>query len=275
MSANLVEQIVQGVLQRLQQAQRLPTGSGVAAHHDNIQPRPTPPTASSDSRPDISARAESNRENAPSMSAIKSAEEDASGTEHQLDYPVITADLLQLEIRSGGTRRLWIGPRSILTPAARDWLQQRKIVWSRRPQVPRSERRAERWVLFHRAAPIVQALRESVLREGAAWRFELLGTLSELVETGQRLLHTAETPTVLIMTTQPAQVACRMNRSPRIRAAVVYPGISLTALWQDVQPHALTLDPTAWNFAALRQLLKHCAQWTYSVNQMESEHASR
>lgn len=168
------------------------------------------------------------------------------------DQPVITAELLNEYVRGGQVVR--IGPRSILTPSARDWLSQRKIDWSRiNSATVANPGTAARWQLvITSVTPAVSTLRPTL----SAWKSELLGTPEEAADLAVRSICTGDADGVLGFCNSAATVACLANRNPRVRAAVLHSTEELSELTARLDPNLLVVNPQRKSFVELRNLVR-------------------
>jgi len=180
----------------------------------------------------------------------------APSTEVLLDGPVITAELLADRVEAGQTLR--IGPRAILTPTARDWLQQRKIRWKRSHRSTNGKEHAatRRQLLINTITPAIRTLRESLPRELPGWKHELLGTAAEVADIATRAINAAEAEIVVAISDAADVVACRANRNSRVRAAVVASPEHMRLLVEHLGPNVLVINPRGRSFVELRNLLR-------------------
>jgi hypothetical protein len=195
-----------------------------------LQPAPTP-------------RAEAA---APSLAAV------------HFDAPIITAALLEERVRGGQSVR--IGARSILTPTARDWLKTQNVSWQRASRngstgVAKSRRR----LLASTVSPAVRTLCESLPRDLPGWKPEVTGGAAETAEAAVRAINAAECDLVVVISDAADVVACRANRSPRVRAAVVATTEHLRLLVEHLGPNVLAINPHGRSFIELRNLVRSCA----------------
>lgn len=173
---------------------------------------------------------------------------------------VVTAAVLEhLTIPGGAT--LLVGPKTVLTPSAHDWLRQRQVAWKRsRTSVTSAVNHATRWqLLASTVTPTVRSLLDQVSRSHASWKRQLVGTAAEATETAVRSIATAETERVFVITSQADMVACRANRNDRVRAAVIQSAEHLRGIEANLSPNVVVLDPQAKSLMELRQIVQACA----------------
>lgn len=172
---------------------------------------------------------------------------------------VITAKLLQ--DRAANAAALRFGPKSLLTPSARDWLHTRKITWSREStSTPASAAaRNQRRLLLSTITPTVRAVQSTLSRELPGWGCDLIGKASEVVETVVRLISTAEAELVVAISDRAELIACYANRSAKVRAAVVTSIETMTSMAKHLGANVIVLDPSGKSYIELRNILRACA----------------
>ncbi len=228
MDAALIDRIVTNVLEQLQ---------------PRVAVRPAPVPTSSESTTTAAAATVSE------LSVVNLIE------------PVITASLLQETVHN--TKSVHIGAKALLTPAAKDWLQSRKITWSRTPagkvSADTGKSHIRRRVLVSTVTPAVKSLQATLEREPSGWGAELIGRALEAVETAVRMLSTAEAELLLVFSDQADVIACYANRSPKVRAIVATTAEQLAGVARRVGANLLAVDPTGRSFIELRNLLRAAA----------------
>lgn len=174
--------------------------------------------------------------------------------------PVITAKLLQ--DRAAAASALRFGPKSLLTPSARDWLHTRKVNWSRESTTTSTTSNvtsAKRRLLLSTITPTVRTAQSTLSRELPGWGCDLIGKATEAVETVIRLITTAEAEFVVVCSDRADLIACYANRSAKVRAAVAASPETLAATAKSLGANALTFDPTGKSYIELRNILRTCA----------------
>ncbi len=174
--------------------------------------------------------------------------------------PVITAKLLQ--DRAATASALRFGPKSLLTPSARDWLHTRKVMWSRESTVTSaaaSTATAKRRLLLSTITPTVRTIQSTLSGELPAWSCDLVGKPTEAVETVTRLINTAEAELVVVCSDRADLIACYANRSLKVRAAVATSTETLTTTAKSLGANVITFDPTGKSYIELRNILRACA----------------
>lgn len=173
---------------------------------------------------------------------------------------VITAQLLQ--DRAAKASALRFGPKSLLTPSARDWLRARNVSWSREAGTSTNATTASsttRRLLISTVTPTVRAVQSTLSRELPGWGCDLIGKATEVVETATRLLATAEAELVIAFSDRAELIACYANRLPKIRAAVVSSIETLTAMAKSLGANLIVIDPNGRSYIELRNILRTCA----------------
>jgi hypothetical protein len=189
----------------------------------------------------------------------------------ELTAAVITADLLAATVRTG--MALQIGRKSIVTPAARDWLHTNKVVWSRSGSVaPQTLVATEptvkvvsvgKWQLVIQTVTAnVRALQDAFKRRSDGWDIELVGQPHEAALAAIRSISTAERDGVVVISDFAEVIACRANRNARVRAAVITDRKQLELASQHLGVNLVCVNPQAKTFIELRNLLRDCAAMT-------------
>ncbi len=232
----LIDRIVTNVLEQI----RTPPGSRAVTAASALPVTPTPPT-----KPATSASA-----------AMPSAEYGVT------DNIVTAAVLEQLRLPSGAA--LVVGPKSILTPSAHDWLRQRKVTWKRgRTEVATTSATAGRsWrLLAATVTPTVRSLLDHVSRSYPAWRRELTGKPQETVDVAIRLIATAEAQRLLVITQSAELVAGLANRGDKVRAAVITTAERLRHVMTEWNCNVVVVSPEGRSLMELRAIVQTCANW--------------
>lgn len=252
----LLEQIVANVLAQLRPAAAPPrVVTTVAAAPDTTLNSATAPN---------STTAPKSTSGAPAPAARPAAEAStvaASASAIELFQPVITAEVLAGAVRPGLPVK--IGRRSVVTPSARDWLQSRKITWTRLPHAATApvERAGGRWQLVVQTAlPTVRSLVESLNRQPERWTVELVGMITEAVPLVTRLIATAERDGVAVLSEFADVIACQVNRNSRVRAAVITDRRHLELTQRHLGVNVVCINPHGRTFIELRNLLQDCSR---------------
>lgn len=181
----------------------------------------------------------------------------------EITAPVITANLLAESVRNG--QPLKIGRKSILTPAARDWLNTKKVAWSRSGETTVSvandhTKGNARWqLILQSVTPTVRALHEGLKRNSEGLKIDLVGQPLEAATIAASALSTAERDGVMVVSEFAEIIACRANRSERVRAAVITDRKQLELARQHLGVNLVCVNPSGRTFIELRNLLRDCA----------------
>lgn len=200
---------------------------------------------------------------APARTVVKERKVEQAPSVVEITAPVITANLLAESVRSG--QPLKIGRKSILTPAARDWLNSKKVAWSRTdvttPLVADAGAKGNaRWQLIvQTVTPTVRALHESLKRNSEGLKIDLVGQPLEAATVAASALSTAERDGVMVVSEFAEIIACRANRSERVRAAVITDRKQLDLARQHLGVNLVCVNPNGRTFIELRNLLRDCA----------------
>lgn len=182
----------------------------------------------------------------------------------ELSAPIITADLLAESVR--GASPLKIGRKSILTPSARDWLNSKKISWSRgdtgteKSAGGAASTAGAKWqVIVHTVTPNVRTLYDGFKRQSEGWKVELVGQAVEAATLAASAISTADRDGVVVVSEYAEIIACRTNRNSRVRAAVISDRKQLDLTRQHMGVNLVCINPTGRTFIELRNLLRDCA----------------
>ena len=270
MNQSLVDEIVSGILARLQSAPARPVNPQVSA-----SPALEAAPIKSSSSPPVTLSSPLTAGTAgllpvmmagvlPKLSAVPTVATATAATTNkthtvELLAPIITAELLNQSLKAGELLR--IGRGSILTPSARDWLNSQRTVWSRQDKMgPVSSISRSKWrMILQTMTPTVQALHESLRRLTEGWTIEIVGQPIEAARLAMSLVNTAECDGVVIFTEQADLVACQANRSERVRAAVMQNSKQWEQVVRSLGANVVCISPIGRSFIELRNLLKECA----------------
>lgn len=208
---------------------------------------------------------------APTRPVVDSPRPQPSTSAIELTATIITADLLS-DVVVGG-KSITIGRNSIVTPSARDWLNSRKITWSRAGTdtqkaatsgrlTPGSSATGVRgrWQLFlHTVTPNVRALHDGLKRQPDGWKVELIGQALEAARLATAAISTAECDGVVVISEHAEVIACRANRNARVRAAVITDRKQLELTRQHLGVNLACINPNGRTFIEMRNLLRDCA----------------
>ena len=180
----------------------------------------------------------------------------------ELTASIITADLLEETARVG--QPLKIGRSSILTPSARDWLNTKRIDWSRIDKLSAggsgTTKGAARWQLIvQTVTPTVKALHDGLKRQPEGWKIELVGQPVEAATLAIGSISKAEHDGVAILSEYAEIIACRVNRNERVRAAVISDRKQLELTMQHLGVNVVCINPNGRTFIEMRNLLRDCA----------------
>ena len=249
MNQSLVDEIVSGILARLQSAPARPVNQEVSASSDlekgPIKPVSPPPVAvTAPLTAGAAGRSRVMTANVlPKMSAVPTVATATVATTTtkintvELLAPIITAELLNQSLNS------------------------KRTVWSRQDKMgPVSSIPRPKWrMILQTMTPTVQALHESLRRLAEGWTIEIVGQPIEAARLAMSLVNTAECDGVVIFTEQADLVACQANRSERVRAAVMQNSKQWEQVLRSLGANVVCISPIGRSFMELRNLLKECA----------------
>ncbi len=169
---------------------------------------------------------------------------------------VITADVL--EQRSNGSREITIGPKSILTPSARDFLKSRNITCTRQSVHQTGPAATCRWkAIVVESTPSVAAALDDVCGSGdGCWQRELAGCPSEAVSAAVSAVCRADAVGVVVFTNDAESIACRANRNRQVRAAVVTDTQAVKTVGHRMGANLIAIAPNGKSDFDLRNMLR-------------------
>jgi hypothetical protein len=215
----LVDQIVSGVLERLQ-------GRSDAVRAGTPEPRSPAPEP---------------EQTGPTPNEVV------------LNERVITADLLERSVN--GHRRIQIAAKAVLTPSAREFLRKSEVEWSRLDGQAAGPTGSGQWkAIVLEAAPVVSGAVEDMMRSG--WQRELVGSVREAVEQAVGSICRGEAAGIVVFSEQADAIICRANRNPKVRGAVVTDVKHLDALRRGLGPNLIGIRPQGRSYFELRNLLR-------------------
>lgn len=260
MNQSLIDEIVTNVLTQLQRGPVRRAPVDVAPIPTTQPPSNSAISATSRARipsPSVPARPQ------PPVSTVPttvSGEVETQPGPVEVLATVITADLLEKSVRPGQTVR--VARRSIITPSARDWLNSKRVVWSRQDRsaevATTGAARAKWQVLLQTVTPTVKALQDGIRRLADGWKIELVGQPIEAAALATSLVSTAECDGVVIFTDHAELIACKANRHDRVRAAVIDNAKQWEHVTRTLGANVVCISPIGKSFIELRNLLRDC-----------------
>jgi len=155
---------------------------------------------------------------------------------------VITERLLEEKVK--GLKLVEVGAKSIVTPAAKDWLRHNRVEWRRvsvSSQLPK--RPADRVVVSaSRAGSSKQACDEVVKTRASEWRVTEAES-GQAVATAIKAIGEDGIRTVVVLADEPDVVACMVNRNESVRAAVVTSVVDIERVQKSLMPNVLVIAP--------------------------------
>ncbi|HEY0982571.1 hypothetical protein [Schlesneria sp.] len=268
MNQALIDEIVSGVLAQLKPAPApsRPLNSGTTQTSAASPPAPLAArnvATSSTAAPLVSPAPASSPIPAVALSSpvpVPAATPASKPVVVELTVPVITADILEQSVRAGQSVRF--GRSSIITPAARDWLNSKRTSWSRQDKNSASANGGApiKWqVILQTMTPTVRSLQEGLRRMTDGWKIEVVGQPLEAADLATSLVSTAECDGVVIFTEQAELIVCKANRNDRVRAAVMQNTKQWEQVMRTLSANVVCISPVGKTFVELRNLLKDCA----------------
>lgn len=168
---------------------------------------------------------------------------------------VITADVLNAQVPPGS--KVIIGPKSIVTPSAQDYLRQNRIIVERGETTTTGGNvSGVRWKILMssvtdqtaRAVDVICGQRSQLNRE-------ISGSAVEAATSAISAITRAEVAGVMVLTGHPQVVACRANRNAAIRAAVVTDLAGWHQTQTQLKPNVVCISPRERGFMELQNLI--------------------
>jgi hypothetical protein len=182
-------------------------------------------------------------------------EQPASPPQVVVSDRVITADLLREKARPG--TQIVIGVKSLITPAAHDYLKLNRITWERGTSNPTATTATSiSWKIL--GSSVSESARKAVTavcQQRPQIKFELVGTATEAAKSAVAAISRGEVPGVIILTSAVNVVACKVNRNQSIRAAIVSDLKSWNAAETNMSPNVVCIDPADRSFMELQNIL--------------------
>jgi hypothetical protein len=187
----------------------------------------------------------------------------------ELDDRVITAELLAERVN--GAAVVAIAPKSILTPSARDFVNERGLRIDRASTAAAQAGRAasrepasgaadhQPSTTNHKPLLVIVRNTDAVARLWtdlqATWSRELLGCPDDAASLTIRELARGAVQTVVILAEQTQRAACLANRSPAVKAAAVRDAGDVAQVRRQLRANAWCIDPTRMSWFELRNVL--------------------
>ena len=169
-----------------------------------------------------------------------------------LDQPVLTEESLSELVTDQTT--IEIGPRTVLTPTARDWLRHRSVEVIR-GKGTRNSTSTNDWLL------VVESETEStrLVAEQPGCASENVTSVAAAASRAMTAIADGAHSGCVVLTAQPDVVACLANRDEMIRAAVVDDVAAVRRVKESLEANLLVIDPAERSFFELRNLLRAIA----------------
>lgn len=181
-----------------------------------------------------------------------------------VDAAVVTAELLE-SAPLGAV--VTVGAKAIVTPAAWDAAQQRKIQVRRhetgraKPAAARSKEAAASPPTSTALQPVLIVIRNAGCMDqlweelSGTWRRELLGCPDDAAKLAQSILCRGEAGTVVILAEQTHRAACLANRNDRVKAVAIGHPAEVRTVKRQLKANVWCVDPTGRSFFEMKKLL--------------------
>lgn len=206
--------------------------------------------------PVANARSQSNRSATDSANAAPSN----SVAIPLVQDAVITADVLEQQVKNES--RVQINARSLVTPAARDWLRENGVEWCRSEKASATNsgdstnKQRCKVLVVNEFANLQTIVKDLATASQNCWSLELANdNCSATEQTIQELCRSA-IDQIVVVSLVPERVACDVNRNRRIRAAVVETASRLQTISQNMKTNCLCINPAGKSYFELRNLMR-------------------
>jgi phage host-nuclease inhibitor protein Gam len=179
----------------------------------------------------------------------------ASPSQVVLSDRVITADLLKEKAKPAS--QIVIGVKSLITPAAQDFLKLNRITWERGTSSPTAlTAKSISWrILGSSVSEAAKKAVTAICQQRPQVKFELVGTATEAAKSAVAAISRGEVPGVIILTSAANVVACKVNRNQSIRAAIVSDLKSWNAAETTLYPNVACIDAADRSYMELQNIL--------------------
>jgi hypothetical protein len=183
-----------------------------------------------------------------------------------LDDRVITADLLSERVN--GAAVITVGPKSLITPSARDFLRDRGLELQRSGDSATPNASASvnsgtgtakstlaPLLVVVRNTPAVDRLWEDLQY---SWKRELLGCPDDAARLAISALTRGESACVVILAEQAHRAACLANRNEHVKAVALRDAAEARWIEKQLRANVWCLDPTGLSYFEVKNLFRHC-----------------
>lgn len=172
---------------------------------------------------------------------------------------VITADLLADHVN--GAPVVTVGPRSLVTPAAHDFLRARGLTLRRAQNKPDSNNEPKSLLapllIVVRNTPAVDRLWQDLQ---STWKRELLGCPDHAANLAISAITRGDASTVVILAEQTHRAACLANRNEKVKAVAIQDVGGVRTVRHQLRVNAWSVDPTRLSWFELRNILRAIEQ---------------
>ncbi len=169
---------------------------------------------------------------------------------------VITAEVLQSEIN--GHDSFQVGPKAVLTPSAHDYIREHHLTWTRGVAGKVEQQQSAKFL-----AAVVAAGRHvtrTVDELAGDWKLELQGNTRMAARTAVSVVSRGEASGVAVITGKPQAVVCLVNRSPKVRCAIVQSLADLNSAITEIGVNVIAVNPEQLGGFQLRQILSRFSE---------------
>jgi len=163
----------------------------------------------------------------------------------QIAARVVSEDILVAAKAAGRSISLQAG--AIVTPSGRDFIRKHNVTISGTSAAKPSVATTGSFIAVG-TLPTCQSAASA-----AGWKVMAAGSEFEAAEVARKALRSG---LVVSCGGEPSVVACLLNRTPEVRAAVISKATNLLTLTTVMSPHVVCLDASGWSFGEILKLLR-------------------
>jgi hypothetical protein len=172
----------------------------------------------------------------------------SNSTSLQIAARVVSEDILVAAKAAG--RSIALQPGAIVTPSGRDFIRKHNVTITGSSPAKTSVATTGSFIAVG-AIPTCQSAASA-----AGWKVIAAGSEFEAAEVARKTLTAG---LVVSCGGEPSVVACLLNRSAEVRAAVITKATNLLTLTTVMSPHVVCLDASGWSFGDILKLLRSLA----------------
>jgi hypothetical protein len=176
-----------------------------------------------------------------------------------LSERIITAGLLAERVN--GASVVAVGPKSLVTPAAQDFLRDRGLTLRRSESKPASHSESKSTLapllIVVRNTPAVDRLWQDLQ---STWKRELLGCPDDAAKLAISAVTRGEASPVVILAEQTHRAACLANRNDKVKAVAILCAGDVRIARNQLRVNTWSLNPTNLSWFELKNVIRAMEQ---------------